>query len=279
MICIVALLLEILSGRCATIFGLALFQCIPAFADGLQARTCPAQYPPSTIVRSQSGDVYCIPVSYLKDGKLSRATPSVIWLEVVWPAMVGRRFSDTEKSRQIPFQLENEQILSIALNSGVPRGSYLFNRMVGEYDADEDPTLIIPADPSVPDDVLGKRIRVTVVDGLVTYKIDRERVWSKFSETSRVLDKFALAAYNDWHIRRSENGEIQTFIRCTTALIGESTDSADEAKILAPQCVHGMFLNERRDIYLELRYRRSMLNDWFAIERSVSNFVYGLRYN
>lgn len=260
-------------------FGLALFQCMPAFADDLQARACREQYPPSTIVRSASGDVYCIPVSVLKDGKLSYATPSMIWMEVVWPAMVGRRPSDAKKSHQIPSGLKNEQTLSISLTSGVPRGSYLFNRIVGEYAADEDPSLIVPADPSLPDDVLEKRIRVAVVDGLVTYEIDFERVRSKFSETSRVLDQFALASYEDWHIRRSKNGEIQTLIRCTTALVGKLDDSADELKMPVPQCIHGMFLDERRDIYLELRYRRNMLNDWFAIERSVSKFVYSLQYN
>lgn len=200
-------------------------------------------------------------------------------MEVIWPEMLGRRFSGTERNHQFLSESEKEQTLSISLNSGVPRGSYLFNRMIGEYAVDEDPATMVPANPSVPDDVLDKRIRVTVVEGLLTYEIDRERVRSKFSETSRILDQIALASYNDWHIRRGQNGEIQTFIRCTTALIGKSTDSADEHKLPVPQCIHGMFLNERRDIYLELRYRRNMLKDWFAIERSVSNFVCSLRYN
>ena len=225
--------------------------------------------------KSASGDVYCIPVSYLKDGALSHATPDIIWMELLWPELVGRPVNGLNRDATF---LGDGKTLGVSLKSGVRRGDFLFNRMVGEYAQDGDSEMRIPSDESVPDDEIKKRDVHHVVDGLVTYQINYARVASKVRASSRdPADPFVLAAYNDWHIRRNESNEIETYIRCTTSFVRDADDKALGRAMVVPQCIHGMYFKNRRDMYLELRYRRSFLHDWLSIERSISDLIEKLR--
>jgi hypothetical protein len=131
-----------------------------------------------------------------------------------------------------------------------------------------------------PAEHLESRLRQSPVYGLTPYYADLPKVFAYYKEkgyrTSAPV--FKTEEHDDWYVERDPNGEIRTFIACTSHVVAETGVEYRDGKLVRskgtelPQCRHVFALPEISTL-VEVRYVRAALPDWKRIEGAARGYL------
>ncbi|WP_231104249.1 hypothetical protein [Xanthomonas graminis] len=136
------------------------------------------------------------------------------------------------------------------------------------------------ADKDNPAEHLESRLRQSAVYGLTPYYADLPKVFSYYKAKGYRASApvFKADEHDDWYVERDANGEIRTFIKCTSHVVAETGVEYRDGKLVRsqdaelPEC-HHLFALPEISTLVEVRYVRAALPDWKRIEDAARSYI------
>ncbi|UNU11083.1 hypothetical protein [Xanthomonas translucens] len=136
------------------------------------------------------------------------------------------------------------------------------------------------ADKDNPAEHLESRLRQSAVYGLTPYYADLPKVFSYYKAKGyrSSAPVFKADEHDDWYVERDANGEIRTFIKCTSHVVAETGVEYRDGKLVRsqdaelPEC-HHLFALPEISTLVEVRYVRAALPDWKRIEDAARSYI------
>ncbi|AJC47649.1 hypothetical protein [Xanthomonas sacchari] len=136
------------------------------------------------------------------------------------------------------------------------------------------------ADKDNPAENLESRLEQRSVYGLTPYYADLPKVFAYYKAKGYQASApvFKAEEHDDWYVERDADGEIRTFINCTSHVVAETGVEYRDGKLVRskdaelPECHHIFALPEISTL-VEVRYVRAALPDWKRIEDAARSYL------
>lgn len=136
------------------------------------------------------------------------------------------------------------------------------------------------ADKDNPAEHLESRLRQSPVYGLTPYYADLPKVFAYYQAKGYRASApvFKAEEHDDWYVELDSNGEIRTFIECTSHVVAATGVEYRDGKLVRskgiglPDC-HHLFVLPEISTLVEVRYVRAALPDWKRIEGAARSYL------
>lgn len=136
------------------------------------------------------------------------------------------------------------------------------------------------SDEDNPEERLEGRIHGEQIYGLTPYYADLPKVFAYYKAKGyrESLSLFEAKNHDDWYLKRDSNGEVRTFIKCTSHVVTESGVEYSGGKMVRskgkelPECDH-IFIIPEISTGVKVSYVRAALPDWEKIESAARNYL------
>jgi hypothetical protein len=231
--------------------------------DPRSEQSAPPSRTDELIFVTSAGRSFHIPLGYARLRSASYVTAESWFLAALWPGLTPMRAGNADDERDFNTPGRGRQIMI---------GVWFSRRNLDRFlDAIAGaPTR--PGETALPVlDALWRRTRQADRFGLEMYpdEVDMASRPPNATDRPEPLADYQMVRWEDFFIRRdAPDGNINTFIRCTTSRIADPPADALPGTRIVPQCVHKFVIHDYQ-ANVQVVYRRVYLAQWQEIEQSV----------